>query len=82
MKPPPSEEEIDARLREAARLSAEADWNAPRVDMSPEAVDRRLREAAELSALCFELAAAGRRAEEPLVVADAEAPNSERPGSD
>lgn len=49
---------VDARLRELARLSAEAPW-PPLVDMSAEAVTTRLLECAEISALAMELEAAG-----------------------
>lgn len=69
-------DDVDARIRECARLSAlaldtpEGRENMARrarearrtavIDMSADAIDARLREVAELSALCRSLAAAGR----------------------
>lgn len=50
---------VDLRLRELARLSAEAPPWPPLVDMSPEAVTARLDECAEISALALDLVAAG-----------------------
>ncbi len=56
---PLNAEEIDARLRRLAELSAHAPPAAPLVDVSAAGVTARLRECAEISALALELEAAG-----------------------
>ncbi len=50
---------IEARLREAARLSTWTGAPPPRVDMSPGAIEARLREVSELRRTCLILEGAG-----------------------
>lgn len=59
----PTAEQVTARLRELARLSAEQPPR-PRIDMSAAAISARLRELSQLCDLCARLGELGRASRE------------------